>query len=171
MKKFFRFFVILCAAALMFCGCSSPDEEENPSPVITDAFFVSGDAFAIADCWTVTALTDDTKLEALKTLTVLKNLAELQEKYPKGVPYYLCIICKDVNKDIKTIDEISIPNTGMPVKKMEIAEGFCLNPVGYTKDEIPDSKLVDGKYTFKFQAVDGQGNKSNVFSVTVGISE
>ncbi len=171
MKKLFRIFVILCAAALMFCGCSSPNEEENPSPVITNAFYISGDAFGISDCMKVNALSDDIKFEALETLPIFNSFDDLKAQYPNSAPYFLCIICKDINKDIKTFDEISIPDIGMPVNEMEITEGFYLIPVGYSKDEIPDSKLVEGKYTFKFQAVDGQGNKSNVFSVTVGISE
>ena len=171
MKKLFRIFVILCAAALVFCGCSSPDEEENPSPVILDAFFVSGDSDVItfSDCWIVSAVKDNMP-NALETLPLL-TLEDMQGKYAHKPPYYLCIICRDPNKDIKTFDEISIPNTDMPVNEMKIIEGLYVIPVGYSINEIPDSKIVNGKYTFKFQATDNENNKSQVFSVTVGVTK
>ncbi|MBR6340978.1 MAG: hypothetical protein IKR64_03665 [Treponema sp.] len=171
MKKLFKNFAILCAATLVFCGCASPDEEENPSPEILDVFFVSGDSdvITVSDCWIVSAVKDDMP-NALETLPLMTR-EDMQGQYAHKPPYYLCIICRDPNKDIKTFDEISIPNTGMQVNEMEIIEGLCIIPVAYGIEEIPDSKIVNGKYTFKFQATDNENNKSQVFSVTVGVTK
>lgn len=144
---------------------------KNYAPVILDAFFVSGDSdvITVSDCWIVSAVKDGMP-NALETLPLMTR-EDMQGQYAHKPPYYLCIICRDPNKDIKTFDEISIPNTDMPVNEMKIIEGLYVIPVAYGIEEIPDSKIVNGKYTFKFQATDNENNKSQVFSVTVGVTK
>lgn len=170
MKRKLFLGLLLAAITLSFFGCSNNDatkEEEDPKPVITDAFFV----YLTYDANTVMKFLPSTQSVTYEKLNTIDRYATP----PKNdVPYYICIKCSDPNLDIKQMDEISIPDRGCVLNKnsqMTKKDSYFIWPVCYTTTEIPDSKLSsDGKYTFKYQLIDEKGNKSNVFDVTVNAS-
>ena len=161
----------MLAAAILtltLSGCTTTpkktSESKSSAPVINEAFFIE----STTDKWlTYTTYSPDSKPTALTSINIYKNPEEM-----KTPPYYVYISFTDKDKDIKAFDEVSIPNTGMRgTNKMPSEDSYLIIPVCYATSEIPSTKITNGKYTFKYQAIDSKGNKSEIFPVTVNVSE
>ena len=141
------------------------DTSKETAPIINEVLFINS---SLDNCWTYTTYSAESKPTALTSLDIYSadELHKLQTP-----PYYVYIAFIDKDKDIKAFNEVSIPDTGMKgTNEMPSEKSYVIIPVGYTTTEIPSEKITNGKYTFKFQAEDSKGNKSNVFEVTVDAS-
>ena len=170
MKRKVLLGLLLSAIAIFaFIACSNEtpkEEDKGTAPIINEVLFINS---SLDKCFSYTTYSADSKPTAL---TTLNTFAADDLHNMKTPPYYVYIAFTDNDKDIKTFDEVSIPNTGMKgTNEMPSANSYVIIPVGYTTTEIPSTKITNGKYTFKFQAIDSKGNKSEEFPVTISVSE
>lgn len=165
-RKLFFVLILTTLVSFNFLSCK-PDAsaDDNHAPVITDAFFIapSVDNNLLYHFFPAAESASYTKLTSI----------DRYSGHPDQPPYYLYIKCNDPDLDAVTLDELSIPNIGMPLNKnssMTAQDSYIIWGVCYTFDEIPDSKLSDGKYTFQYQLVDKKGNKSNIYEIIIGVN-
>jgi|GEM_PF-7044227 len=162
-RKLFFVLILTTIISFTFLSCK-PEADDNHAPVITDAFFIAPPA----DTETKYYFCPATNSGSYTKLTSINRYSG----HPNLPPYFLYIKCNDPDLDAITLDELSIPNLGMPLNKnsqMPAQDSYIIWGVCYTFDEIPDSNISDGKYTFQYQLVDKKGNKSKIFEITIDV--
>lgn len=155
-RKNFCSLFLTVIVTLSFYGCKP--EDSGSAPVIEEAFFVSPEMKKAYE-------------DNCKTLTPLEYI-DLYNTPQTTSTYYLYIAFSDEDMDVVGFDEITIPDTMNGKGTMPSVDCFVMIPVYYLTTEVPSSKIAaDNTYTFKYQARDAKGNKSNVYPVTISVGE